>query len=156
MNTVNSNFSTNQTNFKGHIVSPKTGKMSRNLVDAVDYANFVSKFPKRAGQPQNKTQKMVKQFFNTLKSIKNDKTDRELNLKEHWYKFQTPEHKNNYEYGYGNFQKTKFIKSRYPDSAKDTFKQVIEIGKNIFGEKKISKPISDLDKHEISKMAKNY
>lgn len=121
------------------------------MVDAIDYAKFISKNPKKAKQPKN--QKMIKQFFNTLKSIKNDKTDRELKLSEHWYKFETPEHKNHYEVGYGSFQKIKFPK-RYADSGKDTFRHIIELGKNIFGEKKINKPISDLEKHEFTKLTK--
>lgn len=147
MNTINPNMSVKQQNFKGNFT--KNSKTVSNLVDALDYANTLSK----ASKNQQKAQKEVKQFFNTLKNIKSDKTNNSLKLEQHFYKAQIAEHKNHYSFGYGEFQKERPVK-RYANSS-DLFRHVIEIGKNVFGEKKINKPISDLDKHRISKTIRN-
>lgn len=148
MNTINPNMSVKQQNFKGNIT--KDSKTVSNLINALDYANTFSKTSKN----QTKAQKEVKQFFNTLKNIKNDKTDNSLKLRQHFFKSENAEHKNHYSFGYGEFQKERPVK-RYANSS-DLFRHVIEIGKNVFGEKKINKPISDLDKHRISQTIKNH
>lgn len=148
MNTINPNMSVKQQNFKGNIT--KDSKTVSNLINALDYANTFSKTSKN----QTKAQKEVKQFFNTLKNIKNDKTDNSLKLRQHFFKSENAEHKNHYSFGYGKFQKERPVK-RYANSS-DLFRHVIEIGKNVFGEKKINKPISDLDKHRISQTIKNH
>ena len=148
MNTINPNMSVKQQNFKGNIT--KDSKTVSNLINALDYANTFSKTSKN----QTKAQKEVKQFFNTLKNIKNDKTNNSLKLRQHFFKSENAEHKNHYSFGYGEFQKERPVK-RYANSS-DLFRHVIEIGKNVFGEKKINKPISDLDKHRISQTIKNH
>lgn len=147
MNTINPNMSVKQQNFKGSFV--KDRQTVSHLIDAVEYANVLSKKSKR----QPKVEKEVKQFFNTLKNIKNDKTNRSLHLEQNLYKFHDAKHKDCYLFGYGAFQKERLMK-RY-DNTVNLLRQVIEIGKNVFGEKKINKPISDLDKHRISQAVRD-
>ena len=93
-------------------------------------------------------QKDLNQFFNTLKLIKNNKKEKELEVRAFCKGLPsiTPL---NWEIGYGDFHKTRKYQGKC-DPIKNTIKYVIEIGKQAFGEKKLKKPISDLEKHRIS------
>ena len=142
MNTI---ISTNRNvqNFNGKL--NLKGSTPTYLRDVVDYKNYVS-HNKKKDSPE--FQKDLNQFFNTLKLIKNNKKEKELEVRAFCKGLPsiTPQ---NWEIGYGDFHKTRKYQGKC-DPIKNTIKYVIEIGKQAFGEKKLKKPISDLEKHRIS------
>ena len=159
MNTI---ISTNRNvqNFNGKL--NLKGSTPTYLRDVVDYKNYVAS-NKKKDSPE--FQKDLNQFFNTLKLIKNNKIVLDFYFfmllksdeKDRFFWFNcdasckglpsiTPL---NWEIGYGDFHKTRKYQGKC-DPIKNTIKYVIEIGKQAFGEKKLKKPISDLEKHRIS------
>lgn len=142
MNTI---ISTNRNvqNFNGKL--NLKGSTPTYLRDVVDYKNYVA-INKKKDSPE--FQKDLNQFFNTLKLIKNNKKEKELEVRAFCKELPsiTPL---NWEIGYGDFHKTRKYQGKC-DPIKNTIKYVIEIGKQAFGEKKLKKPISDLEKHRIS------
>lgn len=142
MNTI---ISTNRNvqNFNGKL--NLKGSTPTYLRDVVDYKNYVA-INKKKDSPE--FQKDLNQFFNTLKLIKNNKKEKELEVRAFCKGLPsiTPL---NWEIGYGDFHKTRKYQGKC-DPIKNTIKYVIEIGKEAFGEKKLKKPISDLEKHRIS------
>ena len=142
MNTI---ISTNRNvqNFNGKL--NLKGSTPTYLRDVVDYKNYVA-INKKKDSPE--FQKDLNQFFNTLKLIKNNKKEKELEVRA-FCKGLTSITPLNWEIGYGDFHKTRKYQGKC-DPIKNTIKYVIEIGKQAFGEKKLKKPISDLEKHRIS------
>ena len=142
MNTI---ISTNRNvqNFNGKL--NLKGSTPTYLRDVVDYKNYVA-INKKKDSPE--FQKDLNQFFNTLKLIKNNKKEKELEVRAFCKGLPsiTPL---NWKIDYGDFHKTRKYQGKC-DPIKNTIKYVIEIGKQAFGEKKLKKPISDLEKHRIS------
>lgn len=142
MNTI---ISTNRSiqNFNGKF--NLKGSTTESLRDVIDYKNFVAHNPKKDSP---KLQKDLNRFFNTLKLIKNDKKEKELEVRQ-YCKGLPSINPLNWHIGYGDYQK---VRPSSPKSfnEKNTIQYIIEIGKHAFGEKKINKPISDLEKHRLS------
>ena len=142
MNTI---ISTNRNvqNFNGKL--NLKGSTPTYLRDVVDYKNYVA-INKKKDSPE--FQKDLNQFFNTLKLIKNNKTEKELEVRP-YTKGLPSINPTNWHISYGETQNVRPYRQKC-NPIKNTIQYVIEIGKQAFGEKKLKKPISDLEKHRIS------
>ncbi len=97
------------------------------------------------------TPKEIKQFHNTLKFIKKDKTNNVLEIGPRLY-LPSPRRKtkDTWNIQYGNYKKEPNYRYYEPEE-REAVRHIIELGKTIFGEKKLNKPISDLEKVKLSR-----
>ncbi len=147
---MNTNLNTNNNlqTFRGRIANDK--RTHQLLQDSFYYIDKLNNQKHLAYQAL--TPKEIKQFNNTLKCIQKDKTNNALKIGTRFY-IPSPRRntKDTWNIQYGNYKKETNYRYYEPEE-RETVRHIIELGKTIFGEKKLNKPISDLEKVKLSKL----